>query len=108
MTGLLQSDSLPPLTMTAITPRQRGRRAVSQRRRRMVAANHTCALCGREASVIDHITPLAHGGSDDDANTRALCHACHRSETARQFGHRTPTEIGLDGWPLDAPPDRRR
>jgi 5-methylcytosine-specific restriction protein A len=53
-----------------------------------------------EAEVIDHIVPLALGGTDDDSNCRALCHPCHEKRTAEQFGHRIKQEIGLDGWPM--------
>jgi 5-methylcytosine-specific restriction protein A len=55
----------------------------------------------RAASVVDHIVPLALGGSDEDSNTRNLCKACHEARTAEQFGHKLKQEIGADGWPLD-------
>nr|WP_245843028.1 HNH endonuclease [Sphingomonas laterariae] len=44
----------------------------------------------RLAAVVDHIKPLAHGGSDEDSNTRNLCDSCHAEVTAEQFGHRGP------------------
>jgi len=53
------------------------------------------------ANVVDHIIPLAHGGSDEDSNTRNLCDPCHAKVTAEQFGHKAPKkQIGLDGWPV--------
>lgn len=49
-----------------------------------------CRAAGRtaEATVVDHIKPLALGGSDDDDNTRNLCAEHHRAVTVDQFGHR--------------------
>ena len=37
--------------------------------------------------MVDHIKPLALGGTDDDANTRNLCDAHHHAVTGEQFGH---------------------
>jgi 5-methylcytosine-specific restriction protein A len=51
------------------------------------------------ATVVDHIVPLAQGGSDDDANTRNLCKLHHEEVTAHQFGHKLKVSIGIDGWP---------
>jgi 5-methylcytosine-specific restriction protein A len=87
------------------TPRLRGRKAVEQRRRRL-ALEPLCRDCKakgliRAADVIDHIVPLALGGSDEDANTRALCQPCHMVRTREQFGLREVRAVGLDGWPAD-------
>ena len=38
---------------------------------------HRCQLCGRPANEVDHIIPLADGGSDVEGNLRALCRACN-------------------------------
>jgi len=86
-----------------MTERQRGRRAVAQRRRRLQVEPlcRDCAAKGivREAIVPDHIVPLAHGGSDEDANTRCICAECHARRTAEQFGLRWKVRVGPDGWP---------
>lgn len=96
------------------TPRLRGRRAVEQRKRRLERTHRLCERCkglGRwagkglnrttVAKVVNHIVPLAHGGSDDDSNTENLCRPCDLIVTAEQFGHRPPRqEIGADGWPI--------
>lgn len=84
--------------------RLRGRQAVEQRRRRLLRTAWLCERCRAKgkltpATVVDHIIPLARGGSDDDANTRNLCAGCHRDVTAEQFGHRQRVRIGLSGWP---------
>ena len=94
------------------TERLRGRAAVAQRRRRLARTNGLCERCtgqGRwkgkglnrvsEATVVNHIIPLAHGGSDEDANTENLCAPCDLIVTAEQFGHRKRVTIGVDGWP---------
>lgn len=38
----------------------------------------------REASCVDHIRPVAHGGGDSDDNLQSLCTPCHRTKTARE------------------------
>lgn len=44
-----------------------------------------CLLEGRTtpASEVDHVTPLARGGTHDDANLRSLCKTHHSRKTAR-------------------------
>lgn len=88
-----------------MTVRLRGRAAVNQRQRRLrdEPLCRDCLAKGRVtvATVPDHITPLAHGGTDDDGNIRCLCAACHRTRTAEQFGYRKPQTVGTDGWPVD-------
>ena len=86
-----------------MTERLRGRRAVVQRKRRLQAEPlcRDCAARGivREATVPDHIVPLAHGGSDEDSNIRCLCADCHQARTAEQFGLRRTVGAGPEGWP---------
>lgn len=92
--------------------RLRGRAAVKQRQRRMDRTGWLCERCkgigrwkgkglgrARPAKVVNHIIPLAHGGSDDDDNTENLCAECDRFVTAQQFGQRYKQPIGVDGWP---------
>ena len=91
------------------TQRLRGRAGQAQRLRRLRRTNGLCERClaaGRTtvATVVDHIKPLAHGGSDEDGNTRNLCDPCHVEVTAEQFGHqvrRGRPGVGADGRPLD-------
>jgi hypothetical protein len=91
------------------TQRLRGRAGQAQRLRRLKRTNGLCERClaaGRTtvAAVVDHIKPLAHGGSDDDDNTRNLCDPCHLEVTAEQFGQqvrRGRPGVGEDGRPLD-------
>lgn len=61
-----------------------------QRLRRLVLGREPlCRICigeGRvvEATVVDHITPLADGGTDDMANLQPLCKPCHDRKTMRE------------------------
>lgn len=79
---------------------------MDQRQRRLKRSNGLCQRClpkgrVRLATVVDHIIPLAQGGSDKDENTRNLCDNCHQVVTAEQFGTTLKPEIGLDGWPVE-------
>jgi 5-methylcytosine-specific restriction protein A len=90
--------------MAARTERLRGRAGQAQRIRRLKRTHGLCEDCSREertevATVVDHIVPLALGGSDEDSNTRNLCKLHHEMRTAEQFGHRAKVRIGNDGWP---------
>ena len=51
------------------------------------------------ATEVNHKTPKAQGGTDDEANLEAICHPCHVDETARQAGKTVKPETGVDGWP---------
>ncbi len=58
----------------------------------MARSNWLCVDClnsdpriFRQADVVDHIIPLAHGGEELDENTRNLCNTCHDKRTAEQF-----------------------
>ena len=42
-----------------------------------------CKHCTQPANVVDHIEPIAHGGSDDPSNLQALCAGCNSAK-----GHR--------------------
>jgi 5-methylcytosine-specific restriction endonuclease McrA len=45
--------------------------------------NHRCQNCGGPGNVVDHITPIAQGGSDHPSNLRALCAGCNGKQGAR-------------------------
>lgn len=95
------------------TERLRGRKGQEQRERRLKRTNGLCERClginrweGKTktsrvevATVVNHIVPLAHGGSDEDENTENLCRPCDIIVTAEQFGHKNKVSIGIDGWP---------
>jgi 5-methylcytosine-specific restriction endonuclease McrA len=48
---------------------------------------HTCQMCGRNGDhsriEVDHIIPIALGGSNDFSNLQLLCLSCNRSKGAR-------------------------
>lgn len=89
------------------TPRLRGRRAVEQRARRMARTHGYCVMCeeegtyGVKAEIVDHIVPLAHGGPDEDSNTRNVCSEHARRVYAEQFKTKYRRPIGADGWPTN-------
>lgn len=51
--------------------------------------NYLCQTCLRqgiatEAKAVDHIKAKAFGGTDDETNLQAICHACHKVKTAQE------------------------
>lgn len=57
----------------------------------------TCVYCGRNRDKhgvvleVDHVVPLAEGGSDDDmANLATACWDCNHGKAARALDHRAP------------------
>ncbi len=38
------------------------------------------------AVLVDHITPLSQGGTDELANRQSLCRSCHAKKTAKEQG----------------------
>lgn len=43
---------------------------------------YLCRLCfSATATEVDHVVPLYQGGSDSDANKRAVCGPCHKSKS---------------------------
>ena len=48
-----------------------------------------CQHCRKQGRVtlareVDHITPKAEGGSDDEANLQALCSLCHAAKSKEE------------------------
>lgn len=96
----------PSIASSERVQRKRGRAGQRQRQRRLARTNGLCEHClelGRTtvATVVNHIIPLAHGGTDFDANTENLCAEHDTKVTAEQFGHQTPQDrgVGRDGRP---------
>lgn len=58
-----------------------------------------CQVCGRAGNEVDHIKPLAQGGTDDDDQLQTLCASCHADKTAREQGYRVKRAVGVDGIP---------
>ena len=82
---------------------------VKTRARILTRDMHLCQPCkatGRitPAREVDHITPKAKGGTDDDDNLQAICTDCHKDKTAREAeeaqGRKRKPTFGVDGWPI--------
>ena len=93
--GRTKKASWKPSSIKA-TPRTRGR-AGQKDRKQVMAEEPVCRLClkagrTRASEQVDHIRPLAWGGSDDRTNKQALCIPCHeeksRAERAVDAGQR--------------------
>ncbi len=95
--------TLPPRVTTAlpqrVTPaavqRTRGSAWMAIRQRVLGRDGYTCRCedCASAGLVlvaheVDHITPLADGGTDDDANLRAINRECTNRKKGREAGSR--------------------
>ena len=67
-------------------------RQIRERNRRILAASNICHICGEPgADAIDHVIPLARGGTDDPTNLKPAHHntpnshgtLCNRTKAAR-------------------------
>lgn len=47
---------------------------------------HYCINCGKEATELHHIVPLALGGNDINSNKVWLCYECHNKIHKRGMG----------------------
>lgn len=55
------------------------RKAAMTRDRRICQVDGPYCLV--EASEVDHIIPVAEGGTDDVTNAQAVCRPCHKAKT---------------------------
>ena len=58
-----------------------------QRRNRVIMARHgrRCHICGQPgADQVDHVVPLARGGTDTMDNLRPAHKQCHQAKTTRE------------------------
>jgi 5-methylcytosine-specific restriction protein A len=62
----------------------------------------SCATSGRvtPATELDHIVPVAKGGTDDVLNLQPLCRACHETKTLADVGA-APRGCDARGLPSD-------
>lgn len=75
--------ALEPPTATTLqkTPRPRNDDHAWRRLKRDVLAIGRCAHCGKTDDLtVDHIIPLAAGGSNDRRNLQCLCQACNHAK----------------------------
>lgn len=48
-----------------------------------------CRKLGRVTPMteVDHVTPKAQGGTEDDGNLQAICSDCHKTKTQAEAAH---------------------
>jgi 5-methylcytosine-specific restriction protein A len=69
------------------TAAQRGYDANWRRIRKAFLEQHPlCVDCDRPATEVDHILPLAAGGTNDPGNLQARCKSHHSKKTAKEDG----------------------
>lgn len=97
---------------SALTPRGSTWRWRKIRLRILIRDRWTCGYCMRPATTVDHITPRALGGGDEDSNLIACCTRCQNRKGGRPGGHpgswrRTPDNRAVSGRfsPKDFEPD---
>jgi 5-methylcytosine-specific restriction endonuclease McrA len=65
--------------------------------------NHSCQLCGREGTTVDHIIPrhaFGEGDADRPENLQTLCSKCNFSKGGRIFYEpRIPLTLSLSKSP---------
>jgi len=82
------------------------------RQRILSRDNHLCQECLRGGKVtagnqVDHITPKAKRGTDDESNLQCLCKPCHDAKTERESAEAQGRTVkrrltfGADGWPVE-------
>lgn len=66
------------------------RRGYDQKWRRIRAMflkkHPSCVVCGAPATEVDHVLPLAEGGTNEWSNLRSMCKSHHSQHTARSGG----------------------
>ena len=66
---------------------ERGYDAEWQKTRKEFLVMHPrCTECGQQATEVDHIVPIADGGTNEWTNLRAMCKRDHSQRTAREGG----------------------
>jgi len=61
--------------------------STSTRKALLRAADGQCEFCGSDEGVqVDHIVPVAHGGTAEPENGMVLCRTCHHAKSKVQLG----------------------
>ena len=63
-----------------------------------------CDTAGRVTSStqVDHIKPIADGGTDERRNLQGICIPCHEEKTARENGYTMKKPIDIDGFAVES------
>jgi 5-methylcytosine-specific restriction protein A len=70
-----------PWSVTSPRNLSRPRNAATLVRRVRRRDRDTCYLCGAHGPLVDHITPVAEGGSWDMKNLACICDTCHTTKS---------------------------
>ena len=60
-----------------------GQASAEQRAARWDYYGGCCYICGKDAEAMDHVIPLARGGSNWPANLRPICGSCNSTKGAK-------------------------
>ena len=63
----------------------KGTHTVEQAKQRIEVYGYKCYVCGTDYTEIDHVIPLAKGGSEWPANLRPICRSCNASKGAKHY-----------------------
>ncbi|MFE7113926.1 HNH endonuclease [Streptomyces sp. NPDC057654] len=75
-------DPRPPWANTSARNQNRSAGWTALRLRILRRDRYVCYLCGSpNASEVDHIVPVARGGTDDPLNLAAACRPCHTAKS---------------------------
>lgn len=86
-TGRCAAHQRSPRRDDRLSPSARGYDREWQRiRAAYLRRNPWCVMCGARATQVDHILPLARGGTHDASNLESLCASCHSRKTAQHDG----------------------
>lgn len=76
--------------------RKTPRRPIRARFDVLVRDNYTCRYCGRQAPNVvlhvDHVIPVAKGGTDDPDNLVTACYDCNEGKGTRHSGVEEPLQ----------------
>jgi len=69
--------------------------------------DYTCYYCGQEANQVDHIIPIAKGGTHDEQNMVTSCYKCNASKAdkpVQQWMEKQSSKRFFDGAssPIDS------
>ena len=67
----------------AVHERKYGRAWAALSARILARDGHRCHYCGKPARTVDHVLPVAAGGTDDPSNLVAACRRCNARKGSR-------------------------